>query len=59
MGLRLLVYVYSYSAGIDFRRHNPTSKVDPRTVTVKAACLESRKSRIRAPLWHSSFKETK
>ena len=26
---------------------------------VKAACLESRRSRVRTPLWHSSFKETK
>ena len=26
---------------------------------VKAACLESRRSRVRAPLWHSSFKETR
>ena len=26
---------------------------------VKAACLESRVSWVRTPLWHSSFKETK
>ena len=26
---------------------------------VKAACLESRKSRVRAPLWPQSVKETK
>ena len=26
---------------------------------VKAACLESRRSRVRTPLWHSNFKETK
>ena len=29
-------YFYSYSAGIDFRRQNLTSTVDPRTVRVKA-----------------------
>ena len=28
-------YVYSYSAGIDFRRQILTTKVDPRTVRVK------------------------
>ena len=27
-------YVYSYSAGIDFRRQNLTSKVDPHAVRV-------------------------
>ena len=26
---------------------------------VKGACLESRRSRVRTPLWNSSFKETK
>ena len=26
---------------------------------VKAACLESRRTRARLPLWHSNFKETK
>ena len=26
---------------------------------VKATCLENRRSRVRPPLWHSSFKEAK
>ena len=26
---------------------------------VEAACLESRRLRVRSPLWHQSFKETK
>ena len=34
MGLRPLYYVYSYSVGINFRRQNLTSKVDPRAVRV-------------------------
>ena len=34
------IYVYAYSAGIDFRRQILTSKVDPRTVRVKAALAE-------------------
>ena len=34
------IYVYSYSAGIDFRRQILTSKVDPRTVRVKAVLPE-------------------
>ena len=32
MGLRPLSIVYCFSAEIDFRRHNLTSKVDPRAV---------------------------
>ena len=31
LGLRPIEYVFSYSAGIDFRRQN---KVDPRAVSV-------------------------
>ena len=31
---------------------------EPRCSGYKAACLESRRSRVRAPLWPSSFKKT-
>ena len=34
-------YVYSYSAGIDFRRQSLTSKVDSRAVRVKPFAAES------------------
>ena len=32
-------YFNSYSAGIDFRRQNLTSTVDPRAITVKLLCF--------------------
>ena len=32
-------YFYYDSAGIDFRRQNLTSKVDPRTVRVNVDCI--------------------
>ena len=37
MGLRLLYIFISFSAGIDFRRQNLTSKVGPRTGKINMA----------------------
>ena len=41
-----------------YRRQILTTKGDPRAERVKAACLESRSSRARPRVWHSSFKVT-
>ena len=33
--MTIRIIFYSYSAGIDFRHQNLTTKIDPRTVSVK------------------------
>ena len=53
---------YFYKTSVKYRMtygrmHGSVQGVGPGAV-VKTACLGSRRSWVRAPLWHSSFKET-